>query len=68
VDRNNKATLPLTAPSRTIKSSAKDLSQRIVKLPYSSRDIQALPPDIPLPPLCDQGPGGLFVSNYDVLE
>jgi hypothetical protein len=31
-DRNNKATLPLTTPRCTIKSSAKDLSPRIVKL------------------------------------
>lgn len=38
VDRNNKATLPLTAPSRAIKSSAKDLSLRIVKLPYGGKD------------------------------
>jgi hypothetical protein len=32
VDRNNKATLLLTPPFRTIKSYAKDLSPRIVKL------------------------------------
>jgi hypothetical protein len=36
VDRNNKATLPLTRPGRTNKSYAKDLSPRIVKLPYVS--------------------------------
>ncbi len=35
-DRNNKATLPLTRPGRTNKSYAKDLSPRIVKLPYVS--------------------------------
>jgi hypothetical protein len=35
-DRNNKATLLLTALPRTIKSSAKDLSQRKVKLQYVS--------------------------------
>lgn len=34
-DRNNKATLPLTTPRCTIKSSAKDLSLRIVKLQYA---------------------------------
>jgi hypothetical protein len=32
VDRNNKATLLLTRPSGTIKSYAKDLSPRMVKL------------------------------------
>lgn len=32
VDRNNKATLPRTRPYRTIKSYAKVLSLRIVKL------------------------------------
>jgi hypothetical protein len=36
VDRNNKATLPLTRPGRTNKSYAKDLSPRIVKLPFVS--------------------------------
>ena len=35
-DRNNKATLLLTTPRCTIKSSAKDLSLRIVKLQYTS--------------------------------
>ncbi|KAH8144470.1 uncharacterized protein LAJ45_11535 [Morchella importuna] len=39
VDRNNKATLPRTAPSRAIKSSAKDLSLRIVKLPYDGEGL-----------------------------
>lgn len=34
-DRNNKATLPLTTPRCTIKSSAKDLSLRNVKLYYT---------------------------------
>jgi hypothetical protein len=37
-DRNNKATLPLTAPRCTIKSSAKDLSLRIVKLQYTDEN------------------------------
>ncbi|KAL7266057.1 hypothetical protein RUND412_011412 [Rhizina undulata] len=37
-DRNNKATLPLTTPRRTIKSSAKDLSPPIVKLQSADED------------------------------
>ena len=37
-DRNNKATLPLTTPRCTIKSSAKDLSLRIVKLQYTDEN------------------------------
>ena len=37
-DRNNKATLPLTTPRCSIKSSAKDLSLRIVKLQYTGKD------------------------------
>ena len=37
VDRNDKATLTLTAPRCSIKSSAKDLSLRIVKLHYTHR-------------------------------
>ena len=36
VDRNNKATLLLTGPCGTIKSYAKDLSPRMVKLQYVS--------------------------------
>ena len=39
-DRNNKATLPLTTPRCAIKSSAKDLSLRIVKLQYIGKDHQ----------------------------
>jgi hypothetical protein len=35
-DRNNKATLLLTGPYRTIKSYAKDLSPRMVKLQDAS--------------------------------
>lgn len=35
VDRNNKATLQLTPPVRTTKSSAKDLSLRAVKLQFA---------------------------------
>jgi hypothetical protein len=37
-DRNNKATLPLTAPRCAIKSSAKDLSLRTVKLQYADKN------------------------------
>ena len=40
VYRNNKATLPLTAPSRAIKSSAKDLSPPIVKLSSNGKDLR----------------------------
>jgi hypothetical protein len=36
-DRNNKATLLLTAPCPTIKSYAKDLFPRMVKLQYASK-------------------------------
>ena len=60
VDRNNRATLPLTAPSRAIKSSAKDLSQRIVKLPFGCGGHRALPPRTPLPPSCDSGPREVY--------
>ncbi len=42
-DRNNKATLLLTALPRTIKSSAKDLSQRKVKLQYVGVNNRAFP-------------------------
>src|SRR5260221_4846499 len=42
VDRNNRATLPLTAPSHAIKSSAKDLSLRIVKLSFGSEEPKLL--------------------------
>ena len=40
-DRNNKATLLLTALPHTIKSSAKDLSQRKVKLQYVGVDYRS---------------------------
>ena len=42
-DRNNKATLPLTPPVRTTKSSAKDLSPRAVKLQFAG-STPGLPP------------------------
>ena len=41
-DRNNKATLLLTGPFRTAKSSAKDLIPRVMKLRYAE-DHRALP-------------------------
>lgn len=66
VYRNNKATLPLTAPSRAIKSSAKDLSPPIVKLSSDGKDPCARPPGVPLPSSFDPGPcSGLFACNYD---
>ncbi|KAF3268496.1 hypothetical protein TWF970_001367, partial [Orbilia oligospora] len=37
-DRNNKATLLLTAPCLTLKSSARDLFPRMVKLQYADRE------------------------------
>src|SRR3954468_12398575 len=39
-DRNNKATLLLTAPCPTVKSSARDLFPRMVKLQYTDRGNQ----------------------------
>src|SRR5690606_14891641 len=42
-DRNNKATLLLTALPRTIKSSAKDSSQRKVKLQYVDAETVVFP-------------------------
>lgn len=56
-DRNNKATLPLTAPSRAIKSSAKDLSLRIVKLPYGGKDLKLFRRRPRYHPRAIQGPG-----------
>jgi hypothetical protein len=55
VDRNNKATLPRTAPSRAIKSSAKDLSLRIVKLPYDGEDLGLFRPRPQCRPSAIQG-------------
>ncbi|KAF1108830.1 hypothetical protein B8V09_00430 [Streptococcus agalactiae] len=40
-DRNNKATLLLTAPCLTLKSSARDLFPRMVKLQYADRETRA---------------------------
>src|SRR4029450_2146648 len=42
-DRNNKATLLLTGPFRTAKSSAKDLTPLVLKLQYAKYH-DALPP------------------------
>jgi hypothetical protein len=39
-DRNNKATLLLTAPCPTLKSSARDLFPRMVKLQYAGGENQ----------------------------
>lgn len=65
-DRNNKATLLLTGPYRTIKSYAKDLSPRMVKLQCASWP-RGLPPRGRCRPAKMQG-RGLFVSDYDVWE
>jgi hypothetical protein len=65
-DRNNKATLLLTGPYRTIKSYAKDLSPRMVKLQDASWPC-GLPPQGRCRPAKIQG-RGLFVSDYDVWE
>ena len=63
-DRNNKATLPLTRPHHTVKSYAKDLTPRMVKLQSAGWD-PGLPPGARCRPDEVQG-RGLFVSDYDV--
>lgn len=55
VDRNNKATLPRTAPSRSNKSSAKDLSVRIVKLLFDGEDPELFRPGPRCHPAAIQG-------------
>ena len=55
VDRNNKATLPLTRPNRTIKSYAKDPTPRVVKLQYVDSS-PGLPPGRVRRPAEIQGP------------
>ena len=65
-DRNNKATLQLTGPYRTIKSYAKVLSPRMVALQDASWR-RGLPPRRRCRPARIQG-RGLFVSDYDVWE
>ena len=65
-DRNNKATLLLTRPGRTAKSSAKDSSQRAVKLQSGSHRRALLARRNA--PLLRFGARGLFVLEYDVLE
>ena len=64
--RNNKATRLLTRPGRTAKSSAKDSSQRAVKL-QSGDSPTRLPRVGGYRPAKVQG-RSLFVSSYDVLE
>ena len=64
VDRNNKATLPLTGPGQSIQSYAKDLSPRMVKL-QSAGWRPGLPPGRRCRPAEIRG-RGLFVSDYDV--
>lgn len=54
-DRNNKATLLLTALPRTIKSSAKDSSQRKVKLQYVDAEAGVFPPTAGCQPATIQG-------------
>ncbi len=65
-DRNNKATLLLTAPCPTIKSSAKDLFPRMVKLQYASKENSFLE-NTRSQPATIQG-RSLFVFEYDVRE
>ena len=64
VARNNKATRLLTRPGQTTKSSAKDLSLRIVKLQFVSLT-PGFTPGASRRPAKVQG-RGLFVSDYDV--
>lgn len=64
--RNNKATRVLTRPGRSTKSSAKDSSQRAVKLQFGDQ-APAFIADATVP-LLRSGAKGLFVSSYDVLE
>jgi hypothetical protein len=54
-DRNNKATLLLTALPRTIKSSAKDSSQRKVKLQYVDTEVVVFPTTADCQPATIQG-------------
>lgn len=65
-DRNNKATLPRTRPSRAVQSYAKDSSPRMVKLQYAGWR-PGLSPGPRCRPAEIQG-RGLFVSDYDVRE
>ena len=54
-DRNNKATLLLTAPPHTTKSSAKDLSQLMVKLLFTGIYLQSFNPRYSHQPAMIQG-------------
>ena len=63
-DRNNKATLLLTAPCPTVKSSAKDLSPRKVKLRYAGTEDPLFRGKTGRQPAAVQG-RSLSVSEYD---
>jgi hypothetical protein len=63
-DRNNKATLPLTAPCPTFKSSAKDLSPRKVKLRYAGAETPLFRGETGSRPATIRG-RSLFVFKYD---
>jgi hypothetical protein len=65
VDRNDKATLTLTAPRCLIKSFAKDLSLRIVKLHFTHTAGGFFHPPSRNRVLCDSWPRGLFVYDYN---
>ena len=66
MDRNNKATLPLTGPRATTKSYAKASTPGIVKLQYTG-ERRGLPPRRRCRQAKIQG-RGLFVFNYDIWE
>jgi hypothetical protein len=63
-DRNNKATLLLTAPCPTVKSSAKDLSPRKVKLRYAGAETPLFREETGRRPAAVLG-RSLSVSEYD---
>lgn len=65
VDRNNKATLLLTGPHNTIKSYAKVLTPRMVKIARRQLITQVFPYAIVANQLRFRAIG-LFVFNYDV--
>ena len=54
-DRSNKATLLLTVPPSTFKSSAKDSSPRIFQIAIRGRALEAFPPPGPLATRYDTG-------------
>ena len=65
-DRNNKATLLLTILRCTFKSSAKDLSPRIMTLLSAGKHSKPFRNWIPLPACYGSAAEALFVSNYNV--